>query len=387
MTLYQAWTDMKKEGLWVIVYTVAMAVVLVMLLLEIDTFYLTWRENYHLYQFEKDNIFCVMPYDVRMKTVDENQNIDEPEEKTFIPDALKNEKVGSYCIFPNSYDLGVDEKYSYIVIFTGCYAERMGLVGSNKVYAYVSEQYAQDVGKNLYINGEKIPVMDTLSEKFDVYHPIVYIGHDDSSLKDTLVLCCKDIEIAKSLFPPFMDVEAELLENLILLNPTSEECDDFEKELYEHYGAYYCTYPVHDYIAESTVGAMKYSVFKLCYYFVTVVFLAVLLVGNVTRMIDRKVREYTIHYLYGADLGMLQRRAGGFIILLHIIPCMAVIYQLIKNYYYYKEYASYMIRPFQAAVFLMILIIFLIALYVYAYLYVGKIMKKAEGLNNLRREN
>lgn len=386
MTLYHAWTDIKKEGIWVIVYAIVMTVVLVMLLLEVDTFYLTGRENYHLYQFEKEHIFCAIPYDIRMKTT--NESTGRQDEETQLPNVLKSKKVGSYCIYNNTYDLGIDEKYSYFVIFTGCYAERMGLKSGNIVQAYVSGQFAQDVGKNLQINGEQVQIMDMLDKNFDVYHPLVYTACEDVSLQETLVLCCRDIETAKRLFPiEAVDVETDLLENLILQNPTSEECKIFEKELYEYTGVYYQTFPVQDYIAETSVGAMKYSVFKLFYYLITVIFLVVLLVGNVTRMIDRKIREYTIHYLYGATLNSLQRRAGGFIILLHIIPCMGVLYQFMKNYYCYKEFASYIIQPDRAVIFLVIMFLCFLILYIYTYSYVGKIMKEAEGLNNLRRED
>lgn len=377
MVLYQTWKDIKKEGLWVWIYTIVMTVVLVMLLLQIDTIYSIWRKNLHLYQFQQNNIYCTTPCNICLQKDHETNPL-------ISDDVLQSEQLGGFCILTNDDYSNVDDTYYYITILTGCYAKKMGLDYGNEMQCYVMQK--NDEQENtLLINGTPVPLAGEVESKFDIFHPTIYMGHDDEILQHSVILCCKNIATLKELFP-FSFVEDDILNTLILENPTEEERAYFEQALYQSYGNYFEFTPAKEYAKHSIKSVTKSCLFELLFLAVTMLFLLRLLFRNVQHMIERKRKEYLIHYLYGEPLRMIQMRAGGFILFLHIIPCLGMLYELQKNYYYFKQYACYLINPQRAIYFFAIVVFCLIVLYFYLFRYVGKLMTETNGLGDLRRK-
>ena len=378
MVLYQSWKDLKKEKLWAWIYMFIMTVVLTMLLLQIDTIYSIWRKNVHLYQFEKNNIFCSTAHNICMKTEYE-KSISKNN------DILETQRLGGFYILTNDDFSYVEGNYPYIIVFTGCYVKNMGLDYGTQMQCYLMQKNDKKTD-TIRINNYQVPVAEKVSNKFDIFHPTIYMGHDDEILQNSLIVCCKNIATAQTLFP-ISSTETDILNTLILENPTDEECTYFEKALYQSYGKYFEFCSAKEYSKNNVKSTTKHCLFELLFTLITLLLLLRLLFGNLKQMIEHKKEEYLIHYLYGEPMRMLQRRAGGFMILLHIPPFLGIFYELQKNHYYFKQYGYYLINPHRAIFFLIILLCLLIVLYFYLFCHVGKLIITANGLGNLRRKH
>lgn len=116
MVLYQAWNDIKKEGMWVWIYFIMMTAAVMMLFSQLDTLSAVWRKNVHLYQFEKENVFCAELYEVCLSG-ETAENTDLKEE------FLEEERFGGFCILENDSMLNVKYQCDKVVVLTGCYVK------------------------------------------------------------------------------------------------------------------------------------------------------------------------------------------------------------------------------------------------------------------------
>lgn len=262
----------------------------------------------------------------------------------------------------------------------------MGLEYGEGAQIYFTSENEESVG-TISVNGNSVPSAGAVANKFDIFHPIIYIGHDDEMLRDAVILCCKNMATAKSLFPEFYHLDEELMETLIFGDMTEQERYNWERILYQSYGKYIEFLPAREFAKVRTESETKYCVFELVYVVVAIIFMIELLLGNMKRLIERKQKEYMVHYLYGESLQMIQRRAGGVILLLHIIPFMGIIYKFRENMEYYNQYKYYLISPDKSVGFLAVVIAGVVVLYGYICWYSGRQMKKECGIGSLRRKN
>ena len=109
------------------------------------------------------------------------------------------------------------------------------------------------------------------------------------------------------------------------------------------------------------------------FYILSGFLLILLLLLNVIRMIEVNIAEYTVHHLYGAPIRIIQRRVGGYVLALNILPIVGVIYVLVVN---------------QMAIwyFLPLVIALILVLYLFSAGFVSKRIGTLNGLGNLRRD-
>ena len=101
--------------------------------------------------------------------------------------------------------------------------------------------------------------------------------------------------------------------------------------------------------------------------------LVILLICNIIRIIETHVAEYTVHHLYGAPIRTIRRRVGGFVLVLHILPIIGIVFVMFRN-----EMALWYVLPLCMA--------FVTGLRRFAAVYAGKRIGTMNSLQNLRRD-
>lgn len=359
MILHQAWRDVKREGIWVWMYTALMTIVFTFLVTQVDEMFDTWRNCKQLYIFEKNEICCVVKKKIPLKGKEEEEKGEEEKKKEKEIEKKKkaeqkfltNEKVGGFCILTNDWFLKVNADCEYIILLTGSYVKSMGLdYGTGAQFYYTEEQ--EHLPDSIKIGNREIPVANQIEKDFTLFHPRMFSGDEREDLGKTMLLCCENIKIAEGLFEEIYQLDEEMLEYMIIGQATETEKESLLIELNQMYDAYFEIVPVREYSEQRTIEFAKDFIFRCGYVLVAMAFLLRMLYENMRQMIVRKSKEYEIHHLYGETRRMLERRVGYFVLLLHFIPCMGIVYKIMENVEYQKKMGVFLMNPNRAGVFL-----------------------------------
>lgn len=151
--------------------------------------------------------------------------------------------------------------------------------------------------------------------QFDLFHPLHYIEPDNPLLSDTLILCTRDFQAVNKMFP-WWGLSGEVFGRMVLVDPSDAEIEQLQKLFYEQKGILYTGISTEAFTQITTSASIRAHRLYILFYLLSGALLVILLICNIIRIIETHVAEYTVHHLYGAPIRTIQRRVGGFVLVL-----------------------------------------------------------------------
>lgn len=191
-------------------------------------------------------------------------------------------------------------------------------------------------------------------------------------LSNTLVLTTKDFKAVDNMFP-WWGLDNEAFQRMVLVNPSNIEVEELQGLFYNQFGTLYKGTSTDDFTQITTNPSLRAHRLLMTFYILAGILLIFLLLINTIRMIEVHVIDYTVHHLYGAPISLIQRRVGGFVLVLNILPLIGFIFVLVVN-----DLAMWYQLPF--------MILLIAGLYAFAAAYVKRRIGTLNSLQNLRRD-
>lgn len=237
---------------------------------------------------------------------------------------------------------------------------------------FVPEAHREDAGGSVTISGREIETVANAGVQFDLFHPLHYIEPDNPLLSDTLILCTRDFRAVNKMFP-WWGLSGEVFGRMVLVDPSDAEIEQLQKLFYEQKGILYTGISTEDFTQITTSASIRAHRLYILFYLLSGALLVILLICNIIRIIETHVAEYTVHHLYGAPIRTIRRRVGGFVLVLHILPIIGIVFVMFRN-----EMALWYVLPLCMA--------FVTGLCRFAAVYAGKRIGTMNSLQNLRRD-
>ena len=193
---------------------------------------------------------------------------------------------------------------------------------------FVPEISSEDVGSTVELAGKEIKVVNTIPSDFSLFHPLHYIEAGSSLLSNTLVLTTKDFKAVDNMFP-WWGLDNEAFQRMVLVNPSNIEVEELQGLFYNQFGTLYKGTSTDDFTQITTNPSLRAHRLLMTFYILAGILLIFLLLINTIRMIEVHVIDYTVHHLYGAPISLIQRRVGGFVLVLNILPLIGFIFVLV----------------------------------------------------------
>ena len=378
MVWKQILKDLRKEWAWAFFYTIVATMITMAILYLSVSFSSVQRQSAAIRSFIRQNVVMF-----QMKTVQMEPNPESAapahKQQQQNPDAVldylqhslsADGKAGSFVFVGN--DGYVDKKYTQILILFGQYSTLAGLHYDGDMALFVPEAHREDAGGSVTISGREIEVVDNAGMQFDLFHPLHYMEPDDPLLSDTLILCTRDFQTVNKMFP-WWRLSSEVFGRMVLIDPSDAEIEQLQKLFYEQAGILYMRSSTEDFTQISTSASIRAHRLYILFYLLSGALLVILLICNIIRIIETHVAEYTVHHIYGAPIRTIRRRVGGFVLVLHILPIIGIVFVMFRN-----EMALWYVLPLCMA--------FVTGLCRFAAVYAGKRIGTMNCLQNLRRD-
>lgn len=377
MVLKQIIKDLFREWSWSLFYTIVATMTLMAILYLLIGYSSVRKQSSSINSFVNQNVMMFEIMETQMQPnltqSDEPKQVDSnsSEMMNFLQKSLSTDgKAGSYFFIGNNGF--IDPKYDQLLILFGQYSNLTGLEYDSSMALFAPEVNKEDVRTNVSIAGKKIQVANTFNSDFSLFHPLSFFDSDNPFWPKTLILCTKDFETVNRMFPTWI-LSNEVLNRMVLVNPTNAEIDQIQHRFYSQYGKLYKGISTRDFTKISTDPSIRAHRLYICFFILSGFLLIILLLLNVIRMIEVNIAEYTVHHLYGAPIRTIQKRVGGYVIALNILPMIGVIYVLTIN-----KMAIWYFFPFVLALTL--------ALCLLSAGFVSKRIGTLNDLGNLRRD-
>ena len=377
MVWKQILKDLRKEWAWAFFYTVVATMIAMAILYLSVSFSSVQRQSAAIRSFIRQNVVMF-----QMKTVQMEPNPEgaaSPNKQQQKPDAVldylqhnlsADGKAGSFVFVGN--DGYVDKKYTQILILFGQYSTLAGLHYDGDMALFVPEAHREDAGGSITISGREIEAVTNAGVHFDLFHPLHYMESGDPLLSDTLILCTRDFQTVNKMFP-WWGLSGEVFGRMVLVDPSDAEIEQLQKLFYEQTGILYTGISTEDFTQITTSASIRAHRLYILFYLLSGALLVILLICNIIRIIETHVAEYTVHHLYGAPIRTIRRRVGGFVLVLHILPIIGIVFVMFRN-----EMALWYVLPLCMA--------FVAGLCRFAAVYAGKRIGTMNSLQNLRRD-
>lgn len=377
MVLKQIIKDLRKEWSWALFYTIVATMIAMAILYLSVSFSSVQRQSAAIRSFIDQNVIMFQLKSVQMEpnrevaTPTNQQQQDPIDIMEYLQNSLSRDgKAGSFVFVGN--DGYVDPKYKQILILFGRYSNLAGLKYDGDMALFVTETHREDVGKTFTISGQELDVVSSAGANFNLFHPLFYIDLNDQMLSDTLILCTKDFQTVNKMFP-WWGLSSEVFGRMVLVNPSDAEIEQLQRMFYEQTGTLYTGISTKDFTQISTSASIRAHRLYILFYIMSGALLIVLLICNIIRVIETHIAEYTVHRLYGAPIRTIQRRVGGFVLALNILPIIGILFVLFRN-----EMALWYILP--------VCIAFIVGLCLFAATYASRRIGTMNNLSNLRRD-
>lgn len=380
MVWKQILKDLRKEWTWAFFYTVVATMIAMAILYLSVSFSSVQRQAAAIRSFVRRNVVMFQMKTVQMEPNPEGAASANRQQKN--PDAVldylqhslsADGKAGSFVFVGN--DGYVDKKYTQILILFGQYSTLAGLHYDGDMALFVPEAHRKDAGGSVTISGREIEAVANAGVQFDLFHPLHYIEPDNPLLSDTLILCTRDFQAVNKMFP-WWGLRGEVFGRMVLVDPSDAEIEQLQKLFYEQKGILYTGISTEDFTQITTSASIRAHRLYILFYLLSGALLVILLICNICniiRIIETHVAEYTVHHLYGAPIRTIRRRVGGFVLLLHILPIIGIVFVMFRN-----EMALWYVLPLCMA--------FVTGLCRFAAVYAGKRIGTMNSLQNLRRD-
>ncbi|PKK38615.1 hypothetical protein ABB02_02097 [Clostridiaceae bacterium JG1575] len=369
--------DIRKEWSWAVFYVIVTTITLMAVLYLSISFSSVKKQSSIIRSFIDKNVVIFEFMTTQMKPAVDNSDQFEQKESNSgdILDYLQNNlsaagKAGSYVFVAN--DGYADEKYEQILILFGKYSSLLDLKYDSQMALYVPEKDKNDIDNHLSVAGQKIKVVNFIDPNFSLFHPLSYFEAGNPMLTKTLVLCTRDFSLVQRMFP-WWRLHDEVFGRMVLVNPTDEEVLELQNMMYKRYGRVYKGISTEDFTKITTVASMRAHRLYVWFYVMSGLLLLLLLLLNIIRLIEVHVAEYTINHLYGAPIHIIQRRVGGFVLVLNTLPVIGMVYVLTVN-------------NMELWYLLLLIILLIIFLYMFAARYTKNRIGTLNSLENLRRD-
>lgn len=223
----------------------------------------------------------------------------------------------------------------------------------------------------LRYRGREIETVANAGAQFDLFHPLHYIEPDNPLLSDTLILCTRDFQAVNKMFP-WWGLSGEVFGRMVLVDPSDAEIEQLQKLFYEQKGILYTGISTEDFTQITTSASIRAHRLYILFYLLSGALLVILLICNIIRIIETHVAStrcttFTVLHPYHS------RRVGGFVLLLHILPIIGIVFVMFRN-----EMALWYALPLCMA--------FVTGLCRFAAVYAGKRIGTMNSLQNLRRD-
>lgn len=377
MILKQILKDLRKEWTWAFFYTVVVTMTAMAIVYLSISFSSVSKQFSFIESFIENNVvmFNLMVTEME-RAPNESDSTEKPiasfsDKMNYLQESLSSEgKAGSFVFVGN--DGYVDDKYKQILVLFGQYEKLAGLDSSESMALFVPEISSEDVGSTVELAGKEIKVVNTIPSDFSLFHPLHYIEAGSSLLSNTLVLTTKDFKAVDNMFP-WWGLDHEAFQRMVLVNPSNIEVEELQGLFYNQFGTLYKGTSTDDFTQITTNPSLRAHRLLMTFYILAGILLIFLLLINTIRMIEVHVIDYTVHHLYGAPISLIQRRVGGFVLVLNILPLIGFIFVLVVN-----DLAMWYQLPF--------MILLIAGLYAFAAAYVKRRIGTLNSLQNLRRD-
>lgn len=377
MILKQILKDLRNEWTWAFFYTVVVTMTAMAIVYLSISFSSVSKQFSFIESFIENNVvmFNLMVTEME-RAPNESDSTEKPiasfsGKMNYLQESLSSEgKAGSFVFVGN--DGYVDDKYKQILVLFGQYKKLAGLDSSESMALFVPEISSEDVGSTVELAGKEIKVVNTIPSDFSLFHPLHYIEAGSSLLSNTLVLTTKDFKAVDNMFP-WWGLDNEAFQRMVLVNPSNIEVEELQGLFYNQFGTLYKGTSTDDFTQITTNPSLRAHRLLMTFYILAGILLIFLLLINTIRMIEVHVIDYTVHHLYGAPISLIQRRVGGFVLVLNILPLIGFIFVLVVN-----DLAMWYQLPF--------MILLIAGLYAFAAAYVKRRIGTLNSLQNLRRD-
>lgn len=377
MVIKQILRDLRKEWSWAFFYAVVATMIAMAILYLSVSFSSVQRQSAAIRSFVDQNVIMFQLKTVQMEanreaTVLSNESKQDPVDiMDYLQRNLSKEgNAGSFVFVGN--DGYFDSKYEQILILFGKYSDLSGLHYDGSMALFVPEAHKEDVGKEFLISGQNLRIVDSAGSKYSLFHPLHFIDSDDLMLSNTLILCTRDFQTVNGMFP-WWGLSSEVFGRMVLVDPSDKEVDQLQRIFYEQSGTLYTGISTKDFTQVTTSASIRAHRLYIWFYILSGVLLLILLICNIIRIIETHIADYTVHHLYGAPIRTIQKRVGGFVLALNMLPIVGIVFVLFRN-----EMTLWYVLPLGIAL--------VAGLCLFAAMYASKRIGTMNNLQNLRRD-
>jgi hypothetical protein len=377
MVIKQILRDLRKEWSWAFFYAVVATMIAMAILYLSVSFSSVQRQSAAIRSFVDQNVIMFQLKTVQMEakreaTVLSNESKQDPVDiMDYLQRNLSKEgNAGSFVFVGN--DGYFDSKYEQILILFGKYSDLSGLHYDGSMALFVPEAHKEDVGKEFLISGQNLRIADSAGSKYSLFHPLHFIDSDDLMLSNTLILCTRDFQTVNGMFP-WWGLSSEVFGRMVLVDPSDKEVDQLQRIFYEQSGTLYTGISTKDFTQVTTSASIRAHRLYIWFYILSGVLLLILLICNIIRVIETHIADYTVHHLYGAPIRTIQKRVGGFVLALNMLPIVGIVFVLFRN-----EMTLWYVLPLGIAL--------VAGLCLFAAMYASKRIGTMNNLQNLRRD-
>jgi hypothetical protein len=377
MVIKQILRDLRKEWSWAFFYAVVATMIAMAILYLSVSFSSVQRQSAAIRSFVDQNVIMFQLKTVQMEanreaTVLSNESKQDPVDiMDYLQRNLSKEgNAGSFVFVGN--DGYFDSKYEQILILFGKYSDLSGLHYDGSMALFVPEAHKEDVGKEFLISGQNLRIADSAGSKYSLFHPLHFIDSDDLMLSNTLILCTRDFQTVNGMFP-WWGLSSEVFGRMVLVDPSDKEVDQLQRIFYEQSGTLYTGISTKDFTQVTTSASIRAHRLYIWFYILSGVLLLILLICNIIRVIETHIADYTVHHLYGAPIRIIQKRVGGFVLALNMLPIVGIVFVLFRN-----EMTLWYVLPLGIAL--------VAGLCLFAAMYASKRIGTMNNLQNLRRD-
>lgn len=377
MVIKQILRDLRKEWSWAFFYAVVATMIAMAILYLSVSFSSVQRQSAAIRSFVDQNVIMFQLKTVQMEanreaTVLSNESKQDPVDiMDYLQRNLSKEgNAGSFVFVGN--DGYFDSKYEQILILFGKYSDLSGLHYDGSMALFVPEAHKEDVGKEFLISGQNLRIADSAGSKYSLFHPLHFIDSDDLMLSNTLILCTRDFQTVNGMFP-WWGLSSEVFGRMVLVDPSDKEVDQLQRIFYEQSGTLYTGISTKDFTQVTTSASIRAHRLYIWFYILSGVLLLILLICNIIRVIETHIADYTVHHLYGAPIRTIQKRVGGFVLALNMLPIVGIVFVLFRN-----EMTLWYVLPLGIAL--------VAGLCLFAAMYASERIGTMNNLQNLRRD-
>jgi hypothetical protein len=221
-----------------------------------------------------------------------------------------------------------------VIIGIGSYGQAFNLIpdglknnGDDYTVLIGSNIQKLNIGSTLYLSGQKYEVNGRLKPgSFGLHY------QNSISLDDSIVILSTFNNFTKNeIYPTYIE---ELLTRVGFIGASDEEIEAFAQLMGE--GGYITLIPenVNTYIAPKRIQYYRISLLISIFIFIIAFFICIGMLCTLLIMIDRNIREFTIHRLYGCRLSYLYIHIILYVSCITIPP---VVYAILISRYHYKS--------------------------------------------------